>query len=96
MRIAHGERPRDPAWVDHFGVNLSCAACGEFVDVAVGQIKPVGDRRFLSMFPFTWVTFWGYPMFDPQPCNVPCWYCLAWPSQVTGGLPVSSKGRAAT
>ena len=30
------------------------------------KIKPPGDRRFWSMFLFTWVPFW-VPIFDPQP-----------------------------
>ena len=31
------------------------------------KIKPAGDRRFQSMFPFTRVPFWVYPILDPQP-----------------------------
>ena len=34
--------------------------------MGVGQIKPPGDRRFWSMFPFTGVPFW-VPIFDQQP-----------------------------
>ena len=29
------------------------------------KIQPPGDRRFYSLFPFTRVPFWGYPIFDP-------------------------------
>ena len=32
------------------------------------KIKPTGDRRFPSMFPFARVPFW-VPIFDPQPCD---------------------------
>ena len=30
------------------------------------KIKPPGDRRFWSMFPFTMIPFWVH-IFDPQP-----------------------------
>ena len=30
------------------------------------KIKPSGDRRFWSIFPFTRLPFGGYPIFDPQ------------------------------
>ena len=33
------------------------------------KIKSPEERRCSSMFPFTRVLFWGYPIFDPQPCG---------------------------
>ena len=42
------------------------------------KLKPIGDRRFWSIFPFARVPFW-VPIFDPQPSM--------------GGLAVGSLGR---
>ena len=40
--------------------------CYDFNVRVCAKIKPPGDRRFQSMFPFTWVPFWVH-IFDPQP-----------------------------
>ena len=44
------------------------------------KIKPSGDRRFLSLFPFTRVPFWA-PILDPHPFEpqLPAVICLARP-----------------